>query len=168
MKANLQFQAKILNTGTLSEKLGYVYIVIPNNIANLLNPDHKKAFRVKGKIDNIEIKQHSCMPIGNGEYALTLSKSLRQKLNKKIDDLIHLHLLRDDDELQADADFIICLEDSPQAKIFYNSLSRAHKHYFLYWIKNTKNLDTKSKRIAQSIQALEQNLTYPEMIKMQK
>ncbi len=38
------------------DKTGWTYIEVPADIAGQLNPENKKGFRVKGKLDNYAIQ----------------------------------------------------------------------------------------------------------------
>lgn len=52
----VSFKALLQKFGSNGEKTGWTYFNIPAIIAQQLKPAYKKSFRVKGKIDNHQIK----------------------------------------------------------------------------------------------------------------
>lgn len=65
------------------EKTGWVYIDIPQQIAQKIKPDCKKSFRVKGFLDNLEITGIALLPMGNGDFILPINANMRKGLGKK-------------------------------------------------------------------------------------
>jgi uncharacterized protein YdeI (YjbR/CyaY-like superfamily) len=51
------------------------------------------------------------------------------------------------------------------AKKKFESLTRSHQMYFSKWIESAKTLETKTKRISLTIQAMEKNLNFGEMLR---
>ncbi len=65
-------------------------------------------------------------------------------------------------------DFIDCLTDLPFAKEFFEQLAPSHQRYFSKWIDDAKTDETRAKRIAASLNALERGMSYGEMIRSLK
>ena len=69
----VKFNTTILKYGDMGEKSGWTFVVIPADLAAKLKPGNKKSFRVKGKLDDIPIAGIALLPIGAGEFILTLN-----------------------------------------------------------------------------------------------
>lgn len=147
------------------EKSGWTYIDIPPEIAHALKPNQKKFFRVKGKIDDYSFERIALFPNGGGSFIMPIRAEIRKKLKKLEGDGVVLLFEVDDSIEPIDEEFLLCLEDDFEAKKYYDTLSPSHKSYFYKWIAQAKTYDTKANRIANTLNALAQKLTYPEMIR---
>src|SRR6218665_225961 len=78
-----------------AEKTGWTYFIIPQKIAEKLNKGVKKSFRVKGFIDEYEIKQVSILPYGGGDFIMAFNAAMRKGTQKKAGDSIALQLEAD-------------------------------------------------------------------------
>jgi len=165
---SVKFTTTILRFGSQGEKTGWTYIVIPADIAHKLQPGKKKGFRTKGKFDNYKFSGKSLIPLGKGEFILTLDKTIRKAIGKKNGAMLHVQLEFDKSEYRVNAEFIECLNDEPEALNFFNSLTRSHKNYFSKWIESAKTEETKAKRIAQAINAFLKKQGFPEMLRANK
>ena len=131
-------------------------------------PGNRKGFRVKGKLDSFAIKGASLLPMGRGNFILTLNADIRRGIRKKKGAQLNVKLQVDTDEYQINADFMACLEDDPDAKKHFDSLSRSHRNYFSKWIESAKTDPTKTKRIAMAVNALSKKWGFPEMMRNRK
>ncbi len=151
-----------------AEKTGWTYIEIPSDIAEALKPGNKKTFRVKGKIDNHPIKYAALMPMGGGKFIMSLNATMRKGIHKKHGAMVEVDLETDMSIYKLDSDFVVCLNDEPPAKKFFESLSTSHQNYFSKWIETAKTQETKAKRIALAINALARKLGFAEMLRERK
>ena len=83
MVAAVTFNTTILRFGKHGEKTGWTYIVIPADVAQKINPGNKKVFRTKGKLDNYEFSGKSLLPMGKGEFILTIDGKIRKSIGKR-------------------------------------------------------------------------------------
>lgn len=150
------------------EKTGWTYIQIPVNIAQQLKPGNKKAFRVKGRLDNFEINGVALMPMGDGSFIMPFNAAMRKGTGKRKGAMVTASLETDNAPLKPDEDFLICLNDEPSALKYFNSLPGAHKNYISKWIESAKTEPTKTKRIAIAVSALSRGLGFVEMLREQK
>ena len=79
----VQFTTTIRQFDKQGEKTGWTYIEVPSDIAEKLMPGNRKGFRVKGKLDNFSIKGIALLPMGGGNFILTLNADLRRGIRKK-------------------------------------------------------------------------------------
>ncbi|MGL5892189.1 MAG: YdeI/OmpD-associated family protein [Bacteroidia bacterium] len=110
--------------------------------------------RIKGSIDNYEIKRLSLMPMGNDLYMLPVKAEIRKLIGKKAGDQAYIELYIDRSEFETPEEFLICLHDEPAALQFYNKLSQSEKKFYVNWIYDAKKEETKVTRMAKAINKL--------------
>ena len=164
----VQFTTTIRQFDKQGEKTGWTYIEVPSDIAEKLMPGNRKGFRVKGKRDNFSIKGIALLPMGGGNFILTLNADLRRGIRKKKGAMLSVKLQVDPEGYKLNEDFIACLNDDPVAKKFFDTLTGSHRNYFSKWIDAAKTEPTKIKRIALAVNALSKKWGYPEMIRSSK
>ncbi|MBX9850193.1 MAG: YdeI/OmpD-associated family protein [Cytophagaceae bacterium] len=162
----IRFTALIQKFARQGKKTGWTYIDVPLDIAEQLVPGNKKGFRVKGKLDNYAFEGMSLLPMGQGNFILTLNATVRKAIKKQKGDKLKVQMEVDKNEKKISSDFMECLADEPSALEFFKTLTRSHQHYFSNWIESAKTDTTKAKRIAQAVNALAMKFGYPEMIRM--
>ncbi len=164
----VQFTTTIKQFDQQGEKTGWTYIEVSSEIAEKLVPGNKKGFRVKGKLDNFSIKGIALLPMGGGNFILTLNADLRRGIHKKKGAMLNVKLQVDPEGYKLNEDFIACLNDEPAAKEFFNTLAGSHRNYFSKWIDSAKTEPTKIKRISMAVNALSKKWGYPEMLRNSK
>jgi hypothetical protein len=160
------FTAVIEQAGEMGEKTGWSYIIVPPDIVAQLKPGFKKSFRVKGKLDAHSISQQALLPIGKGVFMMPLNASLRKAIHKNKGAMLSLKLEEDKKPLQVSAELLECLADSPKAENKFRALPYSHQMYYSKWVESAKTIQTKAKRITMTITAMEKNLTYAEMLRL--
>lgn len=146
------------------EKTGWIYIEIPGDLAEVLNPGVKTSFRVKGKIDNYAIRQIALLPMGDGSFILPTNSEIRKAIRKQDGASVKIELEIDDSPVLLSEDLMQCLTDAPEAQAFFNTLPKGHQNYFSKWIESAKTTETRVKRITQAVQALSMEMGYSEMV----
>jgi hypothetical protein len=152
----------------MGEKTGWTYVFIPFDVAEKINPKVKKSYRVKGKIDAVPIKQMALIPMGNGDFIIPLKADLRKKIKKQKGEKVKLSLELDSSEFKLSSDFLECLKEEKDAEKFFKTLTPGHQKYFSRWIDEAKTIETKSKRIARSIEGFKMKMGFPEMLRYHK
>ena len=161
----VKFKAVILQFDRQGEKTGWSYISIPKEIAVEIKPGMKKSFRVKGKLDSHSISKTSLLPMGEGNFILPLNADIRKAIHKKKGAMLNVQLQEDSERLSICQELLECLEDFPLAKKKFNALPGSHQRYYSKWIETAKTIQTKSKRITMTINAMERNMSYGEMLR---
>ena len=162
------FEATIRQFNEQAEKTGWTYVLIPASLADKLKPGNKKSFRVKGKIDDHKIKSVALMPMGGGTFIMSVNAVMRKAIRKSKGAMVTLEIEVDTKPLPLSAALLECLEDDPEGKRFFESLSPSHQHYYSNWIESARTDATKTKRIALAINAFSNKLTYGQMIQMSR
>ncbi|ULQ53718.1 YdeI/OmpD-associated family protein [Flavihumibacter fluvii] len=161
----VKFSTTIQKFGAQGEKTGWTYVPISAEIANRLKAGCRQSFRVRGKLDTLEIEAMALIPMGDGKFILPLKADIRKKLGKKKGDTLQLNLSEDKKPYQICAELIDCLQDEPGALDHFNKLSGSHKRYFSKWIESAKTTPTRVKRITMAVNALARGWGFPEMIR---
>jgi len=164
-KKAITFTATLKKFAENGDKTGWTYIEIPAELAEQLNADTKKAFRVKGTLDQYAISGVTLLPAGGGNYIMAINAAMRRGIAKRQGAMITASLEPDNKKYELNADFVACLEDDPPAKAFFASLAPSHQNYFSKWIDDAKTDATKTKRIAQALFGLNNKMDYGQMIR---
>lgn len=126
-------------------KGGWIYVVIEE-----IEPDKRAKFgwvQVSGTIDSYELYKYKLMPMGNGKLFLPIKAEIRKQIRKKEGDTIRVVLYLDQRAKEVPEEFLECLEEEPEAKAFFNTLSDSEKSCYLDWIYGAKKEETKVERI---------------------
>lgn len=103
--------------------------------------------------------------MGGGNFILTLNASLRKGIRKKKGAMLNVKLQVDPEGYKLNEDFIACLDDAPEGRKYFDSLSGSHRNYFSKWIDSAKTEPTKIKRITMAVNALSKKWGFPEMLR---
>ena len=163
----IQFTTLIKKFDAQGEKTGWTYIEIPVAIAGKLKPNNKKSFRVKGSLDNYAFEGLALLPMGEGNFILALNASIRKNIGKRKGASLKVTIDVDNDPVKLNAELMECLADAPESLSYFNTLAPAHRKYFSNWIDSAKTDATKTKRIAQTINALSNHQDYWQMLREQ-
>ncbi len=162
----IEFTTTILKFGEQGEKTGWSYIVVQKAIAEKLKPGNKKSFRVKGTLDEHSIKGIALIPMGEGNFIMAINAVMRKAIGKQKGATVKVQLQIDNAVIKLPEELMECLQDEPKALTFFNTLPNGHKNYFGSWIRSAKTDETKTKRIAQTVNALSKGYRFNIMIRM--
>ncbi len=156
----VQFSTIIKKFKQQGEKTGWTYIEIPATIAEKLKPNNKRSFRVKGSLDDYSFEGLALIPMGEGNFILAFNASIRKKIRKQKGASLNIRIEADNTPVQLNEELLECLADEPKSLAFFNQLTPGHRKYFSNWIASAKTDETKTKRIAQTINALSRHWDY--------
>jgi len=162
----VRFTTELKKFASQGEKTGWTYLTISKKVAEKLNPGIKKSFRVKGTIDDHPIQFIALMPLGEGEFILSVNAEMRKGIKKIHGSKVSVRLEVDHSVFVLSPGLLSCLEDAPDEKMFFDSLLPSHQRYFSNWIESAKTESTKITRIARVINALTDKLSYSEMLRL--
>lgn len=161
----IECKAVIFKFGSQGEKTGWFSITISKDIAEKLNPGIKKSFRIKGFIDDYKIGGKALLPMGDGNFILPLKADIRKAIRKSKGDVVVLKITMDKAPVVFNEDLMVCLAEEPEAEAFFNSLATGHRKYFSNWIDSAKTEQTKTERIANTVNAMLMKMDYGQMIR---
>lgn len=130
-------------------KGGWTYATIPEILQ-----DKKAPFgwvKVRGSIDDYELKNYKLMPMGNGKLFLPLKAAIRNKIGKQAGDYVKVILYKDENPLEIPKELELCLKDEPLAYETFINLKEGEQKAFIDWIYSAKKDETKVERIATTI-----------------
>jgi Domain of unknown function (DUF1905)/Bacteriocin-protection, YdeI or OmpD-Associated len=161
----IRFTTTILKFGQQGEKTGWTYIEIPAKIASRLSAGNKKSFRVKGWLDTHPISGVALLPMGEGNFIMPLKADLRKLIRKQKGATLDVRLEVDKKPISLSKELMDCLRDEPEANTFFNSLPPSHRQYYSKWIEAAKTEETKTKRLALTLNGLSKRQHYGQMIR---
>jgi Domain of unknown function (DUF1905)/Bacteriocin-protection, YdeI or OmpD-Associated len=130
-------------------KGGWTYAVIPEILQNKNTPFGW--VKVKGSIDNYEIKNYRLMPMGNGHLFFPVKAEIRKQIKKQAGDYVSIILYKDDSVFEIPQEIIDCLKYDEQAYQKFMNLSERYQKEFIKWIYAAKKEETKAQRINTTI-----------------
>ncbi|MEO6832347.1 MAG: YdeI/OmpD-associated family protein, partial [Chitinophagaceae bacterium] len=160
--------ATILKFGSMGEKTGWSYIELPRDVVGRLIPGNKKAFRIKGFLDNFPFEQASTMPLGDGVFILAINAEMRKGTHKKEGATVQVRIELDTADFEIPEDFTEWLEAGDKAKAFFESIPKSHQRYWVNWLGATKTRTTRESRMSRAIVALSQGFGFAEMLRAEK
>ena len=164
----LQFIATLKRFGEQGEKTGWTYIEISKEMAGEMLPGNKKSFRVKGRLDEYVFEGVALVPIGEGNFIMPVNGAMRKSIRKNKGAMVEVQMELDTKPVALSTELLQCLKDEPAALAFFNQLPGSHQKYFSRWIESAKTIETKTKRIAHTLNACLKNQGYSEMIRSLK
>ncbi|WP_316799820.1 YdeI/OmpD-associated family protein [Pedobacter frigidisoli] len=165
----IYLKAEIERFAQMGEKTGWSYVFIPADTANEIKAGCKVSFRVKGKIDALEISGLATIPMGGGDYIIALRSELRRKLKKEAGAAIELWLEEDKTfKIEMPEDLEMCLADGEGLLEHFLRQPKSHQAYFIKWINEAKTEVTRTKRLTMTISAMEKGQDYGAMIRASK
>ena len=164
----VRFTATIHKFEKQGEKTGWSYIEMPADLAQQLLPGNKKAFRVKGRLDQFKISGVSTIPMGGGNFIIAINAAMRKGTGKKHGAMLQVQLEVDKTPYELNPDFLECLADEPKAKQAFETMPKSFQNYYSKWIDSAKTDATRTKRIAVAVNTLAAGLNFSEMIRSQK
>lgn len=133
-------------------KGGWTYAQIPEILQN--KHAHFGWVRVRGSIDDYEIKHYNLMPMGNGKLFLPVKAEIRKRIRKQAGDYVRVTLYPDNLPVEIPEELKLCLEDEPKALEVFLACTKGEQKAFIDWIYSAKTEDTKVERIARTINKL--------------
>lgn len=146
---------KIYTLQKFPGKGGWTYATIPEIAKNPNNPFGW--VKVRGRIDDYELNHYKLMPQGNGKLFLPVKASIRKIIKKEAGDTVYIELFLEDREVEIPQEIIDCLHaESSEIKDRFYKLSEESRKRYLDWIYAAKTDDTKTDRIVQMLNELDQ------------
>ncbi|RNL56081.1 YdeI/OmpD-associated family protein [Pedobacter jejuensis] len=165
----IHFKAEIERFETMGEKTGWSYVFLPNALANKIKAGCKKSFRVKGKIDALEVCGMATVPMGEGDFIIALKSELRKKLKKEEGSSVELFLEEDKDfKVEMPEDLEMCLSEEEHLMHNFLKQPKSHQNYYINWINQAKTEATRTKRLVMTVTAMDKEQDFGAMIRESK
>lgn len=165
----IYIKAEIERFEQMGEKTGWSYVFLSASVANEIKADCKTSFRIKGKIDEVDIAGVATIPMGAGDFIIALKSALRKKLKKEAGDSVELYLEEDKEfKLDIPEDLEICLSEEEYLLKNFLKQPKSHQNYFIRWINEAKTEVTRTKRLAMTVTAMYKMQDFGAMIRASK
>jgi RimJ/RimL family protein N-acetyltransferase len=168
VQSTVTYTTKIQQFAKMGEKTNWMYIEVPADVADKINSGCKKSYRVKGKLDNFPIEKVALLPMGEGMFIMPFNAKMRVGMGKRNGATLQVSIELDERTIPINAELLECLADEPEALKFFNSLPKSVQGYFSKWIDTAKGESTKTKRIAESVNALLKHYNFTVMMRDRK
>ncbi|CAM4222700.1 Bacteriocin-protection, YdeI or OmpD-Associated [Pedobacter westerhofensis] len=160
------FEAEIERYEKMGEKTGWTFVFIPAAVANQIKAGCKKSYRVKGRLDAVEIRGLALTPMGEGNFIIALKASLRKELKKEEGAVLHLELEEDKEfKVEMPADLEMCLLEERHCMENFMKLPKGHQNYYINWLNTAKTEPTRIKRLTQIVVAMDKQMDFGTMIR---
>jgi hypothetical protein len=122
----------------------------------------KGQVKVKITYDGVPY-QGSLAKMGTNCHWLLVRKDIRKLIGKNAGDVVKVTVQRDLEERIVDIpdELIALLEANPQEQQFFDQLSFTNRKEYARWISDAKRPETKEKRLAQTLEKLQQGKKNP-------
>jgi hypothetical protein len=161
----IRFTALISKFDKMGEKTGWTYVIIPEELAVVLNGASRRSIRVSGTLDAHPISSVALLPRGDGSYILPLNAAMRKATGKSKGMHIEVQVQQDKVDKPLSKELLECLDDEPAARAFFYSLGKGHQRYFSNWVNAAKTAATQAKRIAHCVNYLSQQKDFGTMLR---
>jgi hypothetical protein len=139
-------------------KGGWTYTILPGFIRNTNIPF--RWVKVKGFIDNYEIKNYNLMPVKGGKLFLPIKAEIRKRIKKEAGDWVKIVLYPDFSTLPIPTELLSCLKDEPRAYNNFMSFTEGEQKAFINWIYSAKMDETIVQRIAATVDKASKGLKF--------
>ena len=120
--------------------------------------------KVRGNIDNYELKYYKLMPMGNGKLFLPVKAAIRRIIDKEAGDFVQIKLYEDERLLVIPEEIIDCFKNEPQ-KVYSNfmNFTEGEQKAYLDWVYSAKKEETKVERIIKMLNQVAANKKFYDM-----
>ena len=152
-----------------SEKTGWSYVHLPQEIADQIKPNSRKGFRIKGFLDELAVNGLSATPVKDDGFIIPLNKNLRKALRKEEGAVIELRLAFDADfKIEMPEILEVCLAQEEGLLEYFLSQPKSHQNYFINWLNTAKTEPTLTKRLVMLVNAMALKQDFGAMIRANK
>lgn len=130
-------------------KGGWTYAYIPEILQDKHSPFGW--VRVRGTIDDFEIRHFKLMPMGNGKVFLPVNSEIRKKIKKQAGDYVRVTLYEDNSPIEIPEELKLSFQIEPNILETFLSYTNDEQKAFIDWIYSAKTDNTKIDRIARTI-----------------
>lgn len=116
--------------------------------------------RVRGTVDNYEIRGYNLMPMGQGKLFFPVKAEIRKKIKKQAGDTVRVILYADDLPTEIPDELIECLQTEPGLYEKFMAFSDGEKKGFVDWIYSAKTDETRAERIVKTLEKTEKGLKF--------
>ncbi len=131
---------------------GGAYVTVPFDVESTFG---QKRVPVNATIDGVPYRG-SLVRMGGSSHVLGVLKDIRERIGKQAGDVVEVVIEEDTEPrvVEVPADLEAAFRSAPEARRAFDSLSYSHKREYVRWIESAKRIETRSGRIARTIEQL--------------
>lgn len=107
--------------------------------------------KVRVKFDDYEVPEIGLLSLGNGQRFIPVKTEVRKSIEKQAGDKIRLQLFALMEELNVRAEFMLCLEDDPEALGHFEHWKAQERDKYISWIEQGQSTEQQIERMAQAV-----------------
>ena len=163
-KKNMSNESKIIFDAEIlkHEGMDACYVEFPYNMQETFGA--RGWVKVKAVFDGKVEYRGSLAKMGKECHWLGLTQDVRKKLGKSFGDTVHVELVKDIEErvVVVPEKAAALLDENPEAKKFYESLSYTNRKEYIRWIETAKREETRNNRLVLFIEKLSKKKKWDE------
>lgn len=136
----------------LSNESGGMYVIIPFDVEQEYG---KKRVKILAKIET-ELYRGSLVRMGSPDHILLIRKDIRAKIDKTVGDIVKIEVEEDTTPrvVKVPNDLQELLNQNPEEKTFFKSLSYTHQKEYVQWIESAKRAETRTRRLGKALELM--------------
>jgi hypothetical protein len=107
--------------------------------------------KVCAQFDDYEVSEIGLLSLGNGQRFLPVKAEIRKLIGKQAGDQIRLKIIARTQELNVRTEFLLCIEDDPEALKHFQSWKEQERDKYVSWIEQGQNTEQQIERMAQAV-----------------
>ena len=107
--------------------------------------------KVGALFDDYEVAEIGLLSLGNGQRFLPVKAEIRKSIGKQAGDQIKLKIFALTMELNVRAEFLLCVEDDPEALKHFQSWKEQERDKYISWIEQGQSTEQQIERMAQAV-----------------
>jgi len=141
-------------------KMDTAFVSIPFNVEAIYGT--KGMVKVKATFDSYPYRG-VLANMGGGCHVIGLRKDIREAIKKKVGDRVMVTIQRDNEErtVSIPDDLQEALSNNKKARSFFDTLSYTNRKEYVIWITSAKKIETREKRLNETIKKLNAGLKNP-------
>ena len=138
----------------LLHKSGGMYILVPFDVEKEYG---KKRVKIIAKIES-ETYRGLLTRMGSPDHVLIILKEIREKIGKTVGDIINVEVEEDTKPrvIIVPKDLQKLLDENPNIKAFFQTLSYTHQKEYVQWIEGAKKEETRIRRLNKAIELMKE------------
>lgn len=116
--------------------------------------------KVRVLFDDYEVSEMGLLSLGNGQRFLPIKAEIRKFIGKQAGDQMRLQLFTLIQELDIRSEFLLCLEDEPEALSHFKNWKVLEREKYISWIEQGQNTEQQVERMANAVDRIASGLLF--------
>lgn len=116
--------------------------------------------KVRALFDDHEVSEIGLLSLGNGQRFLPVKAEIRKSISKQAGDQVRLQLFARVKELDIKTEFLLCLEDEPEALSHFQNWKAVEREKYISWIEHGQSTEQQVERMAKAVDRIAAGLFF--------